>query len=200
MAVHLFDHISGTDAGYLGWAARLNRRDNDAFLIVGQTVTLEMFVRDVSDGQSPACLALFAAAALSDLVGQLSKCDGDGLFFPVPENGDLDLFSHRGTRHHGWQVVGFQNLFPFEVGNDIASLNPRLLCRPTLRDLSDQGADRLFQVKGFCQLCRDRLNSDTQPASRHFPRVFELVNDRLRHIDRNGKADTNIAAALTKDG
>ena len=44
LAVHLFDHISGTDAGHLGWAARLNRRDNDAFLIVGQTVTLEMFV------------------------------------------------------------------------------------------------------------------------------------------------------------
>ena len=44
LPVHLFDHISGTDTGQFGRAARLNRRDNDAFLVVWQAVALEMFV------------------------------------------------------------------------------------------------------------------------------------------------------------
>src|SRR6185503_881695 len=87
-----------------------------------------------------------------------------------------------------------------ELDDDVAGDDARILGRPVLHDVCDQGAvgiaqtERLGDVRGYL------LDQHAEPAAGDLTLLLELGEQLGGEVDRDSEADADAAAAAAEDG
>ncbi len=61
-------------------------------------------------------------------------------------------------------------------------------------------APRRLDAEGLGELRGEVLDLHAEPAAVHLAVVDQLLHDLARHVDRDGEADADVAAAAREDG
>ena len=85
--------------------------------------------------------------------------------------------------------------------DDVAGLDPRALRRRTLRHPGDQRAARFGRAPNSLAMSGVTLiDVDAEHAALDLAVLDQLVHDAFDHVDRDGEADADVAAAARQDG
>src|SRR5581483_10995584 len=78
----------------------------------------------------------------------------------------------------------------------ITTLEASLCTRTTWTDVPDQCSFTLWNFESFCQIGSDFLDGNAQITASNFAVLQYLVHDAPRHVDRDGKPNSLIAATV----
>lgn len=74
--------------------------------------------------------------------------------------------------------------------NNITNFDACLIGRISIENIRDQSAVFVFMIQIGGQIIGNILHGNSQPAARYLAFGFQIVEDRLGHIDGNGKTDS----------
>ena len=107
----------------------------------------------------------------------------------------------RHRRYFKAEIVRTLHRLTINFVDDIPSLQPGFCCGAVGFNIGHQSSFLRRNVKGFRQIRRDLLNTNSDIAAHNFPVLQDLVHYVFGHVDRNGEANSLIASRATrKDG
>src|ERR1700722_3259672 len=91
------------------------------------------------------------------------------------------------------------NRVPVQFEHNITPLQAGSGGRRIGRNITNQHPADLAQSELFCKIRRDVLNVDAKITADYFTVLHNLIHDRSRHIDRDGKTNSLISASSAED-
>src|SRR5690606_19726349 len=98
------------------------------------------------------------------------------------------------------QVRGALDRLTIHRDDDVAGLNPRLFRGRTGRDALHHRTVAHLELQRFHDVGRHVGDLHTEHAAAHFTVFDQLIHHRLRHVDRHGETDADVAARWRDDG
>ena len=97
------------------------------------------------------------------------------------------------------QLAGTLHGDAIERCNDVAGFDAGAIRGRSLHDAGHQGAGRLGETEFLGDVRVDAIKLNAEDAAFHLTVFNELVHDAADHIDRDRKADTDVAAGARQD-
>src|SRR5437773_1456851 len=193
------DHITFTNA--CASRSTLDRFDAHASLHLELAL---LCVAQIGDGE-PECtdrgwrlgVALGDAPRLVRL--ELGDDDTEVAVTAATEHLQRGLGARLGAADDARQITSSVDAAPFELGDDVTRLHPRLVGRAAAFDAAHERAHRLAETDGLGHFLRDLVDLYADATADHAAARAQLLGDARCLVDRNGERDSHEAAGAAVD-
>src|SRR5690606_20795296 len=120
--------------------------------------------------------------------------DLDGLFLAIAQHDNVDRLAHGAFGDGAREIAHLADRIAIEGEDHVARLDRPVIHRAILDDAGDERTTRSVQAKAFRNFVGDRLDAHAKPAAPGFTELDQLIDNVLRKLGRNGKADADRAA------
>ena len=201
LAIDLFDHIAGSQAGCRRAAVGRDVGDHQPGCRSHAKLS-SAARRQRLDAQSEGAFPLASVGSVNGAGASRLQCAErrlQDLLLAVTQYRHLDVGAGLELRDLVAEDVVVLHAFAVDRGDHVAWLHTSLRCRAAAFDIPYERAAGAVQSERFGECRRDALDRDPELAATHFTLFDQLGHDVARHVGRNREADPDVAARGRED-